>query len=118
MKTETPKTRNYGEEECPICGQIFTKTSPNAIHCEECRAVARGKYARNSHAQRARGMKLQDGSLPTSDLPPSRTCHDCGAPTNNYRCADCWAKIQHGINSDIAAEEYSITYSNQHRSQP
>lgn len=24
------------------------------------------------------------------DNPAKRTCHDCGRPTNNYRCPDCW----------------------------
>jgi len=23
-----------------------------------------------------------------------RKCHDCGKPTNNYRCQECWAKIR------------------------
>jgi len=24
----------------------------------------------------------------------TRRCHDCGRPTNNYRCDNCWAKIR------------------------
>ena len=24
----------------------------------------------------------------------NRRCHDCGCPTNNYRCDVCWAKIR------------------------
>lgn len=112
---EMPKTRSFGERECSICGKLFTKLSPNAVHCEDCRPIAMRETAKKGHAQRSRGMRLQDGSLP-NDLPPSRTCHDCGAPTNNYRCAECWAKIQHGLNSDIAAEEYSISYSTHSRS--
>ena len=24
----------------------------------------------------------------------SRRCHDCGRPTNNYRCDECWKKIR------------------------
>lgn len=103
---ETSKLRSYGEEECPICGKLFTKLSPNATHCEDCRPIARGKTARTRHVQRARGMRLQDGSLP-NDLPPSRKCHDCGRPTNNYRCAECWAK-KVGECDDNASEEYSI----------
>ena len=23
-----------------------------------------------------------------------RKCHDCGKPTNAYRCPECWAKIR------------------------
>ena len=114
---ETLKLRSFDEEdECPICGKLFTKTSPNSIYCEDCRHIARGKTSRKQQAQRASGMRLQDRSLPTSDLPPSRTCHDCGCPTNNYRCAECWTKIQRGLNSDVASEEYSISYTTHSRS--
>ena len=24
----------------------------------------------------------------------TRKCHDCGRPTNNYRCDKCWAKLR------------------------
>lgn len=24
----------------------------------------------------------------------TRRCHDCGRPTNNYRCASCWRKLR------------------------
>lgn len=24
----------------------------------------------------------------------TRRCHDCGRPTNNYRCAACWRKLR------------------------
>ena len=24
----------------------------------------------------------------------TRKCHDCGKPTNNYRCQECWNKIR------------------------
>lgn len=24
----------------------------------------------------------------------TRTCHDCGKPTTNYRCDRCWSKIR------------------------
>lgn len=32
----------------------------------------------------------------------SRHCHDCGRPTNNYRCPDCWARLR---GSAVEAEE-------------
>jgi hypothetical protein len=25
-----------------------------------------------------------------------RRCHDCGRPTNNYRCRECWRQIREG----------------------
>ncbi len=24
----------------------------------------------------------------------TRRCHDCGRPTNNYRCVSCWRKLR------------------------
>ena len=62
---ETLKLRSFDEEdECPICGKLFTKNSPNSIYCEDCRHIARGKTSRKQQAQRASGMRLQDRSLP------------------------------------------------------
>ena len=26
-------------------------------------------------------------------VPPKRKCHDCGKPTDEYRCEECWGKI-------------------------
>ena len=25
---------------------------------------------------------------------PTRRCHDCGHPTSNYRCNECWKKLR------------------------
>ena len=91
VKLKREPKKGYGEAECPMCGKIFTLPAPNAIRCEECRDISNGHRSRRTQTLRSRGFKLQDGSLP-SDLPPSRKCHDCGRPTNNYRCAECWAK--------------------------
>lgn len=44
----------------------------------------------------------------------SRTCHDCGTPTNDYRCPDCWRRLRakHGVCFDISdAPSYSSTRS-------
>ena len=27
-----------------------------------------------------------------------RSCHDCGKPTFNYRCDDCWEKLRNNYN--------------------
>lgn len=104
LKREPKK--GFGEAECPMCGKMFILPAPNAIRCEECRDIANGHRSRRTQTLRSRGLKLQDGSLP-SDLPPSRKCHDCGRPTNNYRCAECWAK-KVGECDDNAGEEYSV----------
>lgn len=40
-------------------------------------------------------------------LPPARTCHDCGKPTNNYRCDACAAKWKkkHGVMGTMSTVE-------------
>lgn len=36
---------------------------------------------------------------PPCQVKPKRKCHDCGKPTNDYRCYKCLAKwrIKHGV---------------------
>lgn len=34
-----------------------------------------------------------------------RRCHDCGAPTTDYRCPKCWAKIRR----KSGVEDYGYT---------
>lgn len=38
----------------------------------------------------------------------SRRCHDCGRPTNDYRCPKCWARLRGSVEgmSDIDTEPY------------
>lgn len=36
---------------------------------------------------RVRAMKMGGGTY-------MRRCHDCGAPTTDYRCSACWAKLR------------------------
>lgn len=36
------------------------------------------------------GKSLGDDARPG----PSRKCHDCGKPTSNYRCDECWRKVR------------------------
>lgn len=46
--------------------------------------------------------KIRDTKQPTKqkklsnnyELPVTHKCHDCGKPTPNYRCPDCWRKIR------------------------
>lgn len=40
---------------------------------------------------------------------PKRKCHDCGKPTNNYRCEKCWEKIREASGSlDNPDLEYNL----------
>ena len=36
----------------------------------------------------------------------SRRCHDCGKPTNNYRCPDCWARLR-GTTAEAEESEWN-----------
>lgn len=38
----------------------------------------------------------------------SRRCHDCGKPTNDYRCPACWRRIRAKL--DIPAEVDDLSY--------
>ena len=40
----------------------------------------------------------------------TRKCHDCGKPTNDYRCPKCWQKIRsrHGVS--VETVDSSDTY--------
>jgi hypothetical protein len=40
---------------------------------------------------------------------PTRECHDCGKPTNNYRCDECWRKVR-GFGMDGAVEYHTDLY--------
>lgn len=76
---------------CPICGKKFGGRVRK--YCSvECRKKAINAYS----AQRS--IEISRDLLP----PPTRRCHDCGAPTDNYRCEACLAKwrAKHGVPPD------------------
>lgn len=55
--------------------------------------------ARYGDAVPASGVTIRDTAAKAPFSPKKRKCHDCGAPTWDYRCADCqkiW-KTRHGI---------------------
>lgn len=35
-----------------------------------------------------------------------RKCHDCGRPTNNFRCEECWAKIRNSSEYYMQPQSY------------
>ena len=45
-------------------------------------------------ANQVRAQNAKEQAPDPEDLPPTRRCHDCGKPTNNYRCEECWQKIR------------------------
>ncbi len=66
-------------------------------------AAAAAGYPTPDLAQvRALRDALQRRGLPRG----SRACHDCGKPTDNYRCNACWKRVRgYGVGEESAAEE-------------
>lgn len=60
-------------------------------------APAGPEAARHKSQTRPRGGIRMYGAR------PKRHCHDCGRPTNNYRCDACWARLR-GYAPDDAGE--------------
>jgi len=85
------------ENICSICGE--------PIDCESIK-FHNGKFCSLECWEEAREAS---GASALSFEPPkylqeehvySRTCHDCGKPTDNYRCDECWAKIREDLGDD------------------
>lgn len=87
---------------CPVCGKQFQSERGHKYCSEECRRQAR----KESYAQQSKQVSC--------DLTPplTRKCHDCGAPTSNYRCPRCLSdwKIKHAVSAGAGDvdERYSI----------
>lgn len=43
-------------------------------------------------------------------LPPNRHCHDCGKPTSNYRCNECWIRrrMALGLPTEIEENDFDV----------
>lgn len=84
---------------CANCGRHFAPKVHNQIYCSSfCREEAAGKASR-------RAVQSVPDAVPDEDyddleeLGPvlalyNRKCHDCGKPTNDYRCPECRRKWQ------------------------
>lgn len=90
---------------CEVCGKPFKIMAHGQrackgqctwlLHKREKRLSAEIKQQRERHAYRSL-LKEPNGDRITT----RRLCHDCGAPTNNYRCPLClenWQKLHHVI---------------------
>lgn len=42
--------------------------------------------------------------------PYKRKCCDCGKPTNNYRCHECWEKMKKEDNLDFNSLDLDTIY--------
>lgn len=63
-------------KECPVCGQAFL-----------CVGKTGGRGGVRRVCNVCAGIS-KESALP----PPTRKCHDCGKPTDNYRCDKCLDK--------------------------
>lgn len=41
-------------------------------------------------------------------LTPIRACHDCGRPTPDYRCPECWRKLRLKAGLDAQSSEEGV----------
>ena len=70
---------------CPVCGANFTTARIGKIYCSRRCAKAAERQSRGN-----------DVVL--------RVCHDCGRPTSNYRCPECWRRLR----ARYADKEYNF----------
>ena len=69
-------------------------------------AEAGGLPAPNmARALRARERIEQNRGKPRGRANGKRPCHDCGRPTNDYRCASCWEKLRGYASAEGRLEE-------------
>ena len=79
--SRTGRRRLYGKT-CPVCGGQFRTEVRRRRFCDRiCASASRAGISREA-------WLLEHG------LYHGRRCHDCGEPTNDYRCPACWAKIR------------------------
>lgn len=74
---------------CPNCGNPFKLAYPRQKYCDSCHEdielekKSRQEVADAENVRKKYGLSVQKYT---------RRCHDCGKPTNNYRCDKCWQK--------------------------
>ena len=79
---------------CRECGREYVPHSREQHYCcEWCRNQA---HKREREAEAVEASVAESKAEPTSanGLRTSRVCHDCGRPTNDYRCPRCRKKWQ------------------------
>ena len=83
----------------PVFGELATVETPLAEGHQE--------VTRPAPRQQAEKKTPAPASAPVERLffgvkKHSRSCHDCGKPTTQYRCAGCWGKLRrkHGISAE------------------
>lgn len=92
-----------------VCKRCRKPIRTEAEYCYRCRLVQnrwKAFESRDGSSERrnynsAREQRKQDlEAMQRCREGVKRRCHDCGKPTSNYRCEDCWQKlrVKHGLN--------------------
>ncbi len=81
---------------CAICGTEFTSPNPRTLTCSP-KCSAKLNQRNNSMKNNVPKKNVKDASGnrvfdKITGLRYNRKCHDCGRPTNDYRCAKCLQK--------------------------
>ncbi len=107
----------HEQRPCKLCGKLFTPLSSRNVFCsgrchrewvqrtQRQRIAGQGVRGFQSRAMlpeeyaRIRQMRTWDREEDDADMDkveplPMRLCHDCGRPTTDYRCRECWAKFR------------------------
>lgn len=109
----------HTERPCKYCGKMFAPKNSKHVFCSgRChrawmqaakRKQATEQEKKNFREQtvlpeeyvRIREMRTwdrteenEDEDFEQSEPLPTRFCHDCGKPTTDYRCAECWEKFK------------------------
>ena len=80
---------------CVICGEFFfprnSQQKTCSFSCSEKNAK-RLQYKWHRRGQTTEPPEPVDSAECGYDIGYSRVCHDCGKPTNDYRCSKCRRK--------------------------
>lgn len=109
-------------KKCSNCGNDFTAYYENSELCSKCQFKIENKnnylrrkefgllHKKKNKIKKEKLIEIKENEILDEDvdvldeieIEPNRKCHDCGKPTNNYRCKDClinWKK-KNGIQLD------------------
>ena len=111
--------RRIWKKICPICGSGFNARTSTAKYCPKCRAMGNSVRQRLLNGGKAlcancgKEFEGHGNALFCSETchnawelrqrrmnceAASRSCHDCGKPTSDYRCPVCQKKFRQRYN--------------------
>ncbi len=100
---------------CEDCGRTFVReNNTHPKFCPECRAkreprvaicnICKRPFKRTQSIKTTCPDCLKLLEECDHEIYELRRCHDCGAPTYNYRCDECWRKIRGWALEDLIGE--------------